>query len=94
VKFTTDLSLFLWSYIFALPIRLDGAHGENFVSFADISYFNNKNTQIVVDCCYLCMNALRDILHNIKTLIFYVLLTVRLSIILVINQLNAQNLVL
>jgi len=53
VKFTTDLSLLLRSYIYALPIRLDGVHGENFLSFADVTYINNKNTQIVVDCIYV-----------------------------------------
>jgi len=51
VKFTTDLPLLLKSCIFALPVRLDGVHGENFVSFADITSINDRNIQIVVDCC-------------------------------------------
>jgi hypothetical protein len=35
LKFTTDLPLLLRSCIFALPVRLDGVYGENFVSFTD-----------------------------------------------------------
>jgi hypothetical protein len=31
-------------------------HGENFLSFADVTYINNKNTQIVVDCIYVWMH--------------------------------------
>jgi hypothetical protein len=61
----------LRSYIFALLICLDGVHGENFVSFTDVTCIANKNTQLVVGC-YLCMDVLRDEQHkDINCLIYY-----------------------